>query len=165
VTAVARSNYASIQEKGIKITTDEDKFGIIQGYRPHRRTCFLLHSGDFITPFVTTYELTYACPPVVSSIDEAADTTYAYVVITTKSLPDVSPTEELVKPIIKKRLSETFVLIQVSRLLPSPSCPPPSHGSGANVSDWATSTSDGQRTGWASRKGSLLLLGGSMRRS
>jgi hypothetical protein len=52
--------------------------------------------------------------PVVRSVEEAADTAYAFVIITTKSLPDILPTESMLEPIIKAGKSKTFVLIQVS---------------------------------------------------
>jgi hypothetical protein len=53
---------------------------------------------------------------VVNSVEAAAETSYDFVVCTTKSLPDVSPTEALLKPIIDAGQSKTFILIQVRRL-------------------------------------------------
>lgn len=53
---------------------------------------------------------------MVNSVDAAADTAYDFVVCTTKSLPDVSPTESLLKPIIEAGQSKTFLLIQVGLL-------------------------------------------------
>ena len=50
--------------------------------------------------------------PVVKSVEEASDTAYAFVIITTKSLPDILPTEAMLEPIIKAGKSKTFVLIQ-----------------------------------------------------
>lgn len=61
-------------------------------------------------------DLTFTFPPsakVVNSVEQAADTAYSYVITTTKALPDVSPTEKLLKPIIDAGKSKTFILIQV----------------------------------------------------
>jgi len=49
---------------------------------------------------------------VVKSVEEASDTAYAFVIITTKSLPDILPTEAMLKPLIEAGKSKTFVLIQ-----------------------------------------------------
>lgn len=56
---------------------------------------------------------------MVHSIEEALDREYAYVVVTTKSLPDVHPVEKVLKPIIDAKKAKTFVLIQVSPALPT----------------------------------------------
>lgn len=77
-------------------------------------------SPSFVLPPST---LTIACltsrlclPLVVHSVEEAADLSYAFVVVTTKSLPDVLPTEILLKPIIDAGKASTFLLIQASLL-------------------------------------------------
>jgi hypothetical protein len=82
-------------------------------------------SPSFVPP---PSALTNACltsrrclPLVVHSVEEAADFSYAFVVVTTKSLPDVLPTEVLLKPIIDAGKASTFLLIQAS--LPSHSGP------------------------------------------
>ncbi|KAG8856791.1 hypothetical protein FRB96_006295 [Tulasnella sp. 330] len=52
---------------------------------------------------------------VVSSVAEAADTAYKYVVVATKSLPDVWPTSKILEPLIAPSYSHsqpTYVLLQ-----------------------------------------------------
>ncbi|KAG8890618.1 hypothetical protein FRB98_007173 [Tulasnella sp. 332] len=52
---------------------------------------------------------------MVSSVAEAADTAYKYVVVATKSLPDVRPTSEILEPLIAPAYSHpqpTYVLLQ-----------------------------------------------------
>ncbi|KAL7413147.1 ketopantoate reductase PanE/ApbA-domain-containing protein [Mrakia frigida] len=85
VTAVARGNFDLISKNGIRIDSDKFTPKIIEGYKPHR---------------------------LVRSVEEAADTAYTFVIITTKSLPDILPTEAMLEPIIKAGKSKTFVLIQ-----------------------------------------------------
>nr|AOR51857.1 2-dehydropantoate 2-reductase/6 phosphogluconate dehydrogenase C-terminal domain-like protein [Phaffia rhodozyma] len=84
VTAVARSNFELINQKGIHIESPS-KFGSIPGWKPSR---------------------------LVHSVEDALDREYDYVVVTTKSLPDVYPVERILEPIIKARKTKTFVLIQ-----------------------------------------------------
>ncbi|KZP27097.1 hypothetical protein FIBSPDRAFT_948755 [Athelia psychrophila] len=66
VTIVARSNHAIVQANGIHIKSV--KYGDIPGWKPHR---------------------------LCSSIAEAADRAYAYVIVTTKAIPDVIRTPQL----------------------------------------------------------------------
>ncbi|CED83343.1 panE, apbA [Phaffia rhodozyma] len=87
VTAVARSNFELINQKGIHIESPS-KFGSIPGWKPSR---------------------------LVHSVEDALDREYDYVVVTTKSLPDVYPVERILEPIIKARKTKTFVLIQRDR--------------------------------------------------
>ncbi|CAE6412427.1 unnamed protein product [Rhizoctonia solani] len=83
VTAVCRSNYASMQEHGIDIQSQ--KLGVYLGWRPHR---------------------------VEDSVDSAANAedSYDYIVCTFKCLPDVVTTPQLLGPLLTR--SRNFVLIQ-----------------------------------------------------
>lgn len=54
---------------------------------------------------------------MVKDVVEAADRTYSYVLITTKALPDISPTPQILAPLlspdyVKKHGSPTFVILQ-----------------------------------------------------
>ncbi|GAA95427.1 uncharacterized protein L969DRAFT_101548 [Mixia osmundae IAM 14324] len=69
VTAIARSSYPVIAERGIDIHSD--KFGEIPHWKPYR---------------------------IVSSSNEAADRAYDFIICTFKALPDVIPTAELLAP-------------------------------------------------------------------
>lgn len=64
-------------------------------------------------PLLTTPRSPALSLAVVQSVEEAADTDYAAVVVTTKALPDVLPTEVLLKPLIDAGRARTFLLIQV----------------------------------------------------
>lgn len=103
-------------KNGIRIDSDKFTPKIIEGYKPHRRK-FCAHfshqraqKSKLTLPFSSL--LFPPSLPVVRSVEEAADTAYAFVIITTKSLPDILPTEAMLEPIIKAGKSKTFVLIQ-----------------------------------------------------
>ena len=54
---------------------------------------------------------------VVKSVQEAADRTYTYVLITTKALPDINPTPQILGPLLvpeytKKHAPPTLVILQ-----------------------------------------------------
>lgn len=54
---------------------------------------------------------------MVKSIQEAADRAYTYVLITTKALPDVNPTPQILAPLLtpeyaKQYTAPTFVILQ-----------------------------------------------------
>ncbi|KZP14139.1 ApbA-domain-containing protein [Athelia psychrophila] len=88
VTIVARSNHAIVQANGIHIKSV--KYGDIPGWKPHR---------------------------LCSSIAEAADRAYAYVIVTTKAIPDVIRTPQLLAAIltpeyIKKYEQPVYVFLQ-----------------------------------------------------
>lgn len=88
VTAIARGNFEKVSTKGIDIKSK--KHGDIPGWKPDR---------------------------VVKSISEAADRTYKYVLITTKALPDITPTPQILAPLLtteyaKQYGAPTFVILQ-----------------------------------------------------
>ncbi|KAG9128436.1 hypothetical protein FRC07_012544 [Ceratobasidium sp. 392] len=88
VTAIARGNYEKVSTKGIDIKSK--KHGEIPEWKPHR---------------------------VVKSIQEAADRQYNYVLITTKALPDINPTPQILAPLLatdyaSKYPPPTFVVLQ-----------------------------------------------------
>ncbi|QRV84535.1 ApbA domain-containing protein [Ceratobasidium sp. AG-Ba] len=88
VTAIARGNYEKVSTKGIDIKSK--KHGDIPGWKPDR---------------------------VVKSLQEAADRQYKYVLVTTKALPDINPTPEILAPLLTaeyagKYSSPTFVVLQ-----------------------------------------------------
>ncbi|TCD62125.1 hypothetical protein EIP91_007300 [Steccherinum ochraceum] len=90
VTAVARSNYDAVNEHGVDIQSP--KYGTIKGFKPHR-----------------------LCPSVAEAAN--TDTPYSHVIITTKALPEVSPTSELVAPLLSAPYATrfpqpTYVLVQ-----------------------------------------------------
>lgn len=95
MTAVARSAYPIMSEKGIDIHSE--KFGEIKGWRPTR---------------------------LVKDADEANDRVYDYIICTFKALPDLLPTSSVVAPFLDgpfkgtPERSPTIVLIQVR----SPAC-------------------------------------------
>ncbi|CAE6529931.1 unnamed protein product [Rhizoctonia solani] len=88
VTAIARGNFEKVSTKGIDIKSK--KHGDIPGWKPDR---------------------------VVKSVAEAADRAYKYVLITTKALPDIAPTSQILAPLLSKEYSKqypppTFVILQ-----------------------------------------------------
>ncbi|KAJ1300943.1 hypothetical protein OPQ81_003369 [Rhizoctonia solani] len=88
VTAIARGNFDKISTKGIDIRSR--KHGDILGWKPDR---------------------------VVKSVADAADREYKYVLITTKALPDIAPTPQILAPLLdedysKKYPCPTFVVLQ-----------------------------------------------------
>ncbi|CAE6384102.1 hypothetical protein RSOLAG22IIIB_06485 [Rhizoctonia solani] len=88
VTAIARGNFDKVSTKGIDIKSK--KHGDIPGWKPDR---------------------------VVRSVAEAADRAYKYVLVTTKALPDINPTPQILAPILteeyaKQYPSPTFVILQ-----------------------------------------------------
>ncbi|KAF9033918.1 6-phosphogluconate dehydrogenase C-terminal domain-like protein [Hymenopellis radicata] len=88
VTVVARSNYAVVKEHGLNIKSR--KFGDHVGFQPDR---------------------------LCSSVSEAADTTYDYVLVVTKCVPEVITTSKLLEPFLLPSYAEafaqpTYVLLQ-----------------------------------------------------
>ncbi|KAG2057987.1 6-phosphogluconate dehydrogenase C-terminal domain-like protein [Suillus hirtellus] len=88
VTAVARSNYDIVNAKGIHIRSK--KYDIHESWKPYR---------------------------LVSSVAEAADRPYSYVVLTTKAIPEVIKTSRILEPLLSSPYSEkypqpTYVLLQ-----------------------------------------------------
>ncbi|KIK46049.1 hypothetical protein CY34DRAFT_800925 [Suillus luteus UH-Slu-Lm8-n1] len=88
VTAIARSNYDVVNAKGINIRSK--KYGTHESWKPYR---------------------------VVSSVAEAADRPYSYVVLTTKAIPEVIKTPRVLEPLLSSPYSErhpqpTYVLLQ-----------------------------------------------------
>ncbi|KZP13704.1 6-phosphogluconate dehydrogenase C-terminal domain-like protein [Athelia psychrophila] len=79
VTAVARSNYATIERDGLHIKSA--RYGEQVGWRPDR---------------------------LCNSVASAADRAYSHVILTTKALPDVSPTSALLAPLLASPYSDKF---------------------------------------------------------
>ncbi|CAE7228752.1 unnamed protein product [Rhizoctonia solani] len=88
VTGIARGNFDKGTTKGIDIKSK--KHGEIPGWKPDR---------------------------VVKSVAEAADRAYKYVLITTKALPDVNTTPQILAPLLTEKYSgqypsPTFIILQ-----------------------------------------------------
>jgi len=88
VTAVVRSNYDIIKDKGVHFKSSNR--GDIDGWRPYR---------------------------LVRSVDEAANQAYSYVVVATKAIPDRFTTPSLLRPLLSspyvdKYPQPTYVLFQ-----------------------------------------------------
>ncbi|KAI0795263.1 ketopantoate reductase PanE/ApbA C terminal-domain-containing protein [Irpex lacteus] len=86
VTAVCRSNYETVKEHGLRIVSD--RFGTHAPWYPHR---------------------------VVSTVEEAADQQYSYIVCANKSLPDVHPTSKIIASLLDSLVPSfetTVVLLQ-----------------------------------------------------
>ncbi|KAG2366366.1 6-phosphogluconate dehydrogenase [Suillus spraguei] len=88
VTAVARSNYDVVNAKGMNIRSK--KYGTHESWKPYR---------------------------LVSSVAEAADRPYSYVILTTKAIPEVITTSRILEPLLSSPYSErhlqpTYVLLQ-----------------------------------------------------
>ncbi|KII92998.1 hypothetical protein PLICRDRAFT_35165 [Plicaturopsis crispa FD-325 SS-3] len=79
VTAVARSNYDSVNTTGLHFKSR--KYGDIPGWKPDR---------------------------LVKSVAEAADREYAFVVVTTKAIPEVSTTAALLSPFLAPPYTKTY---------------------------------------------------------
>ncbi|KAF5325540.1 hypothetical protein D9619_009859 [Psilocybe cf. subviscida] len=79
VTAVARSNYDLIEKEGIHY--ESGKYGSINGFRPDR---------------------------LCKSVAEAADCEYAYVIITTKSVPEAVKTSTILAPLLSPEYTSKF---------------------------------------------------------
>ncbi|KAF9444195.1 6-phosphogluconate dehydrogenase C-terminal domain-like protein [Macrolepiota fuliginosa MF-IS2] len=88
VTAVARSNYDIVNSHGV--TFHSKKYGDITGWKPDR---------------------------LVKSVAEATDQSYSYVFVTTKAIPEVMKTSDILKPLFSTPYSDrypqpTYVLVQ-----------------------------------------------------
>ncbi|KAF8585673.1 6-phosphogluconate dehydrogenase C-terminal domain-like protein [Ramaria rubella] len=86
VTCVARSNYEATRENGIHIKSRT--YGDVQGWKPDR---------------------------LFKTVDEAADRPYSYVIVATKSLPEINPTALLLAPLLSsnnKYPLPAFVIMQ-----------------------------------------------------
>ncbi|KAH9474633.1 hypothetical protein JR316_0013097 [Psilocybe cubensis] len=88
VTCVARSNFNAINDSGVQFRSR--KYGSIDGWRPHR---------------------------LCKSVHDAADQQYSYVVVTTKAVPDLVKTSQILAPLFSKEYIEkfsqpTYVLLQ-----------------------------------------------------
>ncbi|KAF8065232.1 ketopantoate reductase PanE/ApbA C terminal-domain-containing protein [Lyophyllum atratum] len=88
VTAVARSNYDAVNSHGVHFKSA--KYGEISGWRPDR---------------------------LVRSVAEAADRPYSYVFLTTKAIPERSPTTRILHPLISSPYADehtqpVYVLLQ-----------------------------------------------------
>ncbi|KAF9523773.1 hypothetical protein CPB83DRAFT_774909 [Crepidotus variabilis] len=79
VTAVARSNYEIVKDQGVHFRSL--KYGNIEGWKPDR---------------------------LCKSVAEAADREYSYVVITTKAIPELTKTPEILAPLLAKEYREKF---------------------------------------------------------
>ncbi|KAJ8700769.1 hypothetical protein PTI98_003761 [Pleurotus ostreatus] len=88
VTAVARSNYSIVRDQGVHFKSQ--KFGEIRDWKPDR---------------------------LCSSVASAADQAYDYVVVTTKAVPELKRTPEILSPLLSpeytNRFSQpTYILLQ-----------------------------------------------------
>ncbi|KDR77134.1 hypothetical protein GALMADRAFT_246353 [Galerina marginata CBS 339.88] len=88
VTAVARSNYDLVNAEGVHFQSR--KYGNVKGWRPDR---------------------------LCRSVADAADRPYSYVVVTTKAIPDLVTTSQILAPLLSDRYRElypqpTYVLLQ-----------------------------------------------------
>ncbi|KAL4263664.1 Ketopantoate Reductase-Related [Pleurotus pulmonarius] len=88
VTAVARSNYSIVRDQGVHFKSQ--KFGEIRDWKPDR---------------------------LCGSVASAADQAYDYVIVTTKAVPELKRTPEILSPLLSpeytKRFSQpTYVLLQ-----------------------------------------------------
>ncbi|ODQ53713.1 2-dehydropantoate 2-reductase [Saitoella complicata NRRL Y-17804] len=84
ITTVCRSNYQVVKDNGL--TIHSDSFGKFEPWRPHK---------------------------VVSSTSspEATETEYSYILVTTKALPEATPsTADILRPVVSK--NTTIVLLQ-----------------------------------------------------
>ncbi|KAL0063347.1 hypothetical protein AAF712_009742 [Marasmius tenuissimus] len=79
VTAVARSNFDLVNKNGIHIKSQT--YGNIPGWRPDR---------------------------LCKSVDEAADCAYDYVLLTTKAIPDIVRTSQILSPLLSSSYTEKF---------------------------------------------------------
>ncbi|PVG03059.1 6-phosphogluconate dehydrogenase C-terminal domain-like protein [Serendipita vermifera] len=86
VTAIARSTYNGINERGIDIRSQ--KWGQITGWKPSR---------------------------IAKTIEEVLDTAFDLVIISTKSVPEVMTTAQLLEPLLSSRYQHpqpTYVFLQ-----------------------------------------------------
>ncbi|KAJ3902337.1 ketopantoate reductase PanE/ApbA C terminal-domain-containing protein [Lentinula edodes] len=79
LTVVARGNYELIKEHGMYIKSQ--RFGNVEAWKPHR---------------------------VVNSISSAADRQYSHVILSTKCVPEVIKTPDLLKPLISSPYCDQF---------------------------------------------------------
>ncbi|KAA1474388.1 6-phosphogluconate dehydrogenase C-terminal domain-like protein [Dentipellis sp. KUC8613] len=79
VTSVARGNFDAVTKHGINFRSD--KYGRIDGWRPDR---------------------------VLPSVAHAADRPYDYVLVTTKAIPEVLRTPDLLSPLLSRKYLEAF---------------------------------------------------------
>lgn len=105
VTAVLRSKYAAVSEKGWDV--DSVDHGKISGWRPSRgkfKAYATFNNGTILLTHIFS---------VVATVSDAAicSKPYDYVVVSTKQLPSVSPLAPLIAPVITPGLT-TIVLIQ-----------------------------------------------------
>ncbi|GAA5875992.1 hypothetical protein JCM16303_006986 [Sporobolomyces ruberrimus] len=81
VTAIARSSYEAMNEKGIEIQSE--KFGHFKEWRPYR---------------------------LVKDAAEANDRPYKYIIVTTKALPDLLPTASILAPFLESNMNQSIDL-------------------------------------------------------
>ncbi|PPQ77927.1 hypothetical protein CVT25_015402 [Psilocybe cyanescens] len=80
VTCVARSNFDVINDNGVQFRSR--KYGSIDGWMPHR---------------------------LCKSVQDAADRQYSYVVLTTKAVPDLVKTSQILAPLFSKEYNDSFI--------------------------------------------------------
>lgn len=101
VTAIARSTFNAINEKGITIRSE--KWSTVEHWKPTRGEC-----GFFVWQRCSSF-------PVARSIEEVLDIPFDYVIVTTKAVPEISTTAHLLKPLFDGRYQHpqpTYVLLQ-----------------------------------------------------
>ncbi|PFH51129.1 hypothetical protein AMATHDRAFT_143312 [Amanita thiersii Skay4041] len=81
VTVVARSNYEIVKDQGM--TFHSKKYGEVEGWRPYR---------------------------LCRSVHEAADRHYSYVLITTKAVPEIQRTPDLISPLLRAPYIDLYEL-------------------------------------------------------
>ncbi|GAA5846561.1 hypothetical protein JCM5353_005355 [Sporobolomyces roseus] len=81
VTAIARSSYEEMNEKGIEFRSD--KFGHHKAWKPYR---------------------------LCKNAEEANDRSYKYIVVSTKALPDILPTASILAPFLESNLNQSIDL-------------------------------------------------------
>ncbi|EEH39103.2 2-dehydropantoate 2-reductase [Paracoccidioides lutzii Pb01] len=115
VTAILRSRYAVVKEKGWNIESVDH--GTLKGWRPSRGEFGSQHASLQNQTTVITLEQRRAngkSDEVVSSVEsamEAETEPFDYVVVTTKQPPDVFSVSDLIRPTVTLGLT-TVVLIQ-----------------------------------------------------
>ncbi|THV08022.1 6-phosphogluconate dehydrogenase C-terminal domain-like protein [Dendrothele bispora CBS 962.96] len=79
VTAVARSNFDAVNKNGMHIKSE--KYGDVVGWKPDR---------------------------LCNSVSSAADRSYDYVILTTKAIPDLTTTPQVLAPLLSRPYTENF---------------------------------------------------------
>lgn len=89
------------------MTFQSQKYGNISNWRPDRRE---FESDTYVYTYITHFWSDLILDLVVcASVAEAADTSYSHVILTTKVIPELEKTPDLLSPFLRPSYSDRFL--------------------------------------------------------